>query len=93
MKMNYSDTFGKKPHPSYERQLIDSIFGDLTLFARQDGIETMWSIVDPINQCWENNEKNHNPLSYYKAGTWGPKQASDLLRNDGRIWRFENKLE
>jgi glucose-6-phosphate 1-dehydrogenase len=23
----------------------------------------------------------------YAAGTWGPKAAGNLLRNDGRLWR------
>ena len=27
----------------------------------------------------------------YAAGTWGPKEAEDLLAKDGREWRFPCK--
>jgi glucose-6-phosphate 1-dehydrogenase len=26
-------------------------------------------------------------VSFYPAGTWGPKEADDLLERDGREWR------
>src|SRR5450432_3908745 len=33
---------------AYERLLGDAMAGDATLFARQDGVEAAWAIVDPI---------------------------------------------
>jgi len=80
MLFNYADTFKIKLPEAYERLLLDCIKGDQTLYARQDEIELMWSIVDPIIN-------NPPKLSIYKAGSQGPKQAEQLISKDGRKWR------
>jgi glucose-6-phosphate 1-dehydrogenase len=56
---------------AYERLLGDAMCGDGTLFARQDAVESAWSIVDPVI---------HGPsdLFEYEPGTWGPRQADKL---------------
>jgi|Deesub1362A_J573_1020465.scaffolds.fasta_scaffold02066_5 glucose-6-phosphate 1-dehydrogenase len=85
MDFNYKRTFKRGIHPPYERLLIDCMRGDQTLFARQDGVEAMWSVVDPIIKAWEGIGMNDLPL--YPAGTWGPPEAEALITNDGRQWR------
>jgi glucose-6-phosphate 1-dehydrogenase len=70
----------------YERLLLDCMKGDQTLFARQDGIEAMWDVVDPIIKRWEENPVREFPN--YTAGTWGPEKADDLIKKDGRQWRI-----
>jgi len=70
---------------AYEKLLLDCMKGDQTLFARQDGIEAMWAVVDPIIQRWEEVPPPEFPN--YPAGSWGPKEADDLLQQDGRMWR------
>lgn len=70
----------------YERLLLDCMKGDQTLFARQDGIEAMWSVVDPIIKRWKEHPANEFPN--YAAKTWGPKMANDLITRDGRQWRI-----
>ena len=70
----------------YERLLLDCMKGDQTLFARQDGIEAMWSVVDPIIKRWEDAPAKEFPN--YTAGTWGPEKADDLIKKDGRQWRI-----
>ncbi len=70
---------------AYERLLLDCMKGDHTLFARQDGIEAMWSVVDPVIEQWENTPVEDFPN--YSAGTWGPAAADDLMHNEGRRWR------
>ena len=83
MVFDYKDVF-KVDYPlAYERILIDAMKSDLTLFARQDGIETMWEVVDPIIKSWEKKKT----LYKYKAGSLGPKEADDLLKKDKRSWR------
>jgi len=70
----------------YERLLIDCMKGDQTLFARQDGIEAMWAVVDPIIERWE-----HTPapeLPNYASGSWGPEAADTLMRRENRTWRM-----
>lgn len=85
MEFNYERSFGIKKHPAYERLIGDCIKGDLTLFARQDGVEAMWSVVDPIIRRWEDAPARDFPN--YPAGTWGPQEAGDLLLRNGRKWR------
>jgi glucose-6-phosphate 1-dehydrogenase len=84
MDFNYEGAFTIERHYAYERLLIDCLRGDLTLFARQDGVEAMWSVVDPIISRWDADPPKDFPN--YQAGTWGPKEANDLMENDGRSW-------
>lgn len=89
MKFNYEQGFNIKQHPPYERLLVDCIKGDLTLLARQDGVEAMWSIVDQIIELWDQVPAKDFPN--YTAGSWGPKEADKLIENDNRKWRFDNE--
>jgi glucose-6-phosphate 1-dehydrogenase len=70
----------------YERLLIDCMKGDQTLFARQDGIEAMWAVVDPIIRRWEDAPAPRLPD--YEAGSWGPETADELLTSEDRRWRI-----
>ncbi len=87
MTFNYEkDIKGSVHFPlPYERLLIDCIKGDQSLFARQDGIEAMWTVVDPIIDRWENTPAPTFPN--YSAGTWGPKEADDMMSREGRYWQ------
>ena len=84
MDFNYEGSFDIERHYAYERLLIDCLKSDLTLFARQDGVEAMWSVVDPIISRWEAISAKNFPN--YPAGTWGPKEVDELLERDGRSW-------
>jgi glucose-6-phosphate 1-dehydrogenase len=61
---------------AYERLLGDAMEGDGTLFARQDGVEAAWAIVQPILD-------GETPVHEYEPGTWGPSAASALVENVG----------
>lgn len=87
MVFSYKDTFRAKSHPAYERLLIDCMKGDLTLFVRQDGIEAMWEVVDPLINRWEGITPPDFPN--YPAGSWGPTDAALLLQLEGRCWLTE----
>lgn len=89
MDFNYLETFAVTQDAPYERLLIDAVRGDLTLFARQDGVEAMWGVVDPIIQAWEENPAPDFPN--YPAGSWGPDAADALISRDGRTWRFKGE--
>jgi glucose-6-phosphate 1-dehydrogenase len=86
MDFNYEKAFKTRAHPAYERLLIDCMKGDLTLFARQDGVEAMWTVVDPIINRWESTPSPEFPN--YAGGTWGPKETDDIIRSKGRQWRI-----
>jgi glucose-6-phosphate 1-dehydrogenase len=81
MNMSYADTFGKSLSEAYERLLLDCMRGDATLFARRDEVDNAWQFVSPILDAWERDE---SPVPTYPPGSWGPKEADDLLESDGR---------
>ena len=85
MSFNYADHFGKTPSTGYETLLYDCICGDPTLFQRADSVESGWSVVESILDVWKALPARTFPN--YAAGTWGPKEADDLLAKDGRAWR------
>jgi glucose-6-phosphate 1-dehydrogenase len=85
MDFKYVDYFGSEPSTGYERLLYDCMIGDATLFQRADQVEAGWSIVSPILDVWKALPARSFPN--YRAGTWGPKEADELLRRDGRKWR------
>jgi glucose-6-phosphate 1-dehydrogenase len=84
MDFSYRETFGTGVYPAYERLLLDCVKGDSTLFVRQDQIEAMWEVVDPIISRWENRPARDLPN--YAAGTWGPEEARQLLEQEGCQW-------
>lgn len=84
MVFNYFETFNLKPHFAYERLLLDCLKGDLTLFIREDAVEAMWEVVDPIIARWESAPPADFPN--YQAGTWGPWESQLLLEGEGRRW-------
>lgn len=85
MDFNYEDYFGKTTSTGYERLLYDCMTGDATLFQRADMVEAGWNVVKPIQDIW--NALPPRSFPNYAAGTWGPKEADDLLERDGRRWR------
>ncbi len=83
MVFDYNDVFKVEYPLAYERILIDAMKSDITLFARQDSIETMWDIVGPIMKAWREN----SAITKYESGSYGPKEADDLIQKDKRSWR------
>ena len=60
----------------YERLLGDAMRGDATLFARQDAVEASWRVVDPVLD-------SPTPPTLYRQGSWGPKDADELIACEG----------
>ena len=85
MSFEYSKYFGADAYTGYEVLLYDCMIGDATLFQRADMVEAGWSIVDPILDVWKALPPRKFPN--YPSGTWGPKEADQLLELDGRQWR------
>jgi glucose-6-phosphate 1-dehydrogenase len=92
MNFRYEDYFGCSSSTGYERLLYDCMMGDQTLFQRADMVEAGWGIVEPLLDVW--NALPPRTFPNYLAGTWGPKDADELLHKDGRQWRdVNNKAE
>ncbi len=84
MDFCYRDTFLQEHYRAYERLLIDCMKGDLTLFVREDMVDAMWEVVDPIIEQWESFPPGDFPN--YEAGSWGPAEADRLIKEDGHRW-------
>ena len=85
MDFCYADYFGNAPATGYETLIYDCMNGDATLFKHADTVEKGWEIVQSVMDVWRALPARDFPN--YAAGTWGPKAAGDLLKNDGRLWR------
>jgi glucose-6-phosphate 1-dehydrogenase len=62
--------------PTYQRLLSDAMEGSQELFAREDGVEASWRIVEPILG-------DKVPIEWYEPGSWGPASARRLSGSDG----------
>jgi glucose-6-phosphate 1-dehydrogenase len=61
--------------------------GDATLFARRDEVENAWKFIDEIQAAWHKSD-TPPPMCEYPAGSWGPKEADQLLAQNGHEWRL-----
>jgi glucose-6-phosphate 1-dehydrogenase len=93
MQFDYGESFGDPPD-AYQRLVLDVIAGDSTLFTRRDEVEIAWDRVTHILEGWklqEAQEEEQNGRSYrlptYAVGSWGPKEADQLLATDRQSWR------
>jgi len=48
-------------------------------------VEQAWTFIDEIEHAWHG--PNPPPLYPYASGSWGPKEAEELIERDGRSWR------
>jgi glucose-6-phosphate 1-dehydrogenase len=85
MNMKYEEYFGAAPWIGYETLLLDCMIGDPTLFQRADMVEAGWRVVEPLLDVW--NALPPRDFPNYAAGTWGPKDADQMLEREGRQWR------
>jgi glucose-6-phosphate 1-dehydrogenase len=84
MEFHYGTSFMSESPEAYERLILDAMRGDATLFTRNDEIEALWGIIDPVLTAW--HEDTSQALPHYAAGSAGPAEAEQLLE-DGRTWR------
>ena len=85
MEFDYSEAFGEVSAPAYETLLLDVMIGEATLFTRSDEVEAAWRVVDPLISYWESHPPKRMPT--YAAGSWGPREADELIEEDGVEWR------
>ena len=68
-----------KLNDAYIRLLMDAITGEQTYFNDAVEIESQWKFIDGLRA----SEKKVIP---YLPGSWGPREADELINNDGRSW-------
>jgi glucose-6-phosphate 1-dehydrogenase len=84
MEFRYGTSFLSESPEAYERLILDAMRGDATLFTRNDEIEALWGIIDPILEAWDKDKSSTIPQ--YEAGSSGPREA-DVLLEGGHVWR------
>jgi glucose-6-phosphate 1-dehydrogenase len=72
LDMLFEEALGQPLEP-YERLLRDAIKGDDHLFSREDTVEETWRVVQPLLD-------NPPPVHKYAQGSWGPQEATALVR-------------
>ncbi len=71
---------------AYERVLMDCLRGDHLIFVGQEGVERAWEFFTPILKFLDKGKKLIFHINDYRAGTWGPPEAEEFIRRDGRQW-------
>jgi glucose-6-phosphate 1-dehydrogenase len=85
MDFGYHEAFGEIAAPAYGTLLLDIMIGEATLFTRTDEVEAAWRVVDPLIKFWDEHRPKRMPT--YAAGSWGPREAEELIAQNGAEWR------
>jgi glucose-6-phosphate 1-dehydrogenase len=75
LDMEFAAEGGEGPTP-YEVLLLAAMQGEATRFARQDGIEEAWRVMQPLLDT-------PPPVHRYTPASWGPAAADALTAGDG----------
>jgi len=86
LALDLGETFKTRSLDAYERLLMDTVKGNLTLFMRRDELDAAWAWIDPIRAGWEQYDEGPK---LYIAGTWGPAASSAMIGRDGFSWHEE----
>ena len=78
LDMEFQAMGGEGP-TAYEVLLAAALEGESFHFARQDVVEEMWRVVQPLIDA-------PPPVELYEPGTWGPPDADGLTHRHGG-WR------
>lgn len=84
MDFSYGSSFTEASPEAYERLILDVLLGDPPLFPTTEEVDLSWKILDPIEEYWSTLGQPEP----YRAGTWGPAQADQMLAADGYHWRM-----
>jgi glucose-6-phosphate 1-dehydrogenase len=76
LDMEFAAEGGEGPTP-YEVLLHAALVGQSIRFTRQDGVEETWRVMQPLLDA-------PPPVHPYAPGSWGPKEADQLLAGYGQ---------
>ena len=68
MEFRYGTSFMSESPEAYERLILDAMRGDATLFTRNDEIEALWGIIDPILTAWHEDTSSPIPAVRGRLG-------------------------
>ena len=80
--------FGPNTPEAYETLILDALNGNQEAFMRADEIEHSWKIIDALTG-------KNLPVHAYDKGSFGPKEADELIKKDGYEWfnKIENMVQ
>jgi len=81
MEFCYGMTFRTELPDAYERLFLDVLLGNQSLCLREDNIEFSWRLIDQILEY-----KKLAALHIYRANSWGPDKADEILAESDRRW-------
>ncbi len=84
MDFSYGHSFTESSPEAYERLILDVMLGEPPLFPTTEEVDLSWKILDPIEEYWSTLGQPQP----YRAGTWGPTEADEMLARDGHHWRM-----
>ena len=83
MNIELSQAYSNGFHSdAYKRLMLDAAANNPSLFIHRDEVRQAWKWIDPIVDRWQ--EKGKPAL--YRAGTWGPDDADELLAENNHLW-------
>jgi len=75
LQVDFERVFGARQQ-AYQRLLGDALEGNPARFARQDGVEHAWRIIQPLLD-------QPGPVHGYRRGSWGPAEAVTVMAGHG----------
>jgi glucose-6-phosphate 1-dehydrogenase len=75
LQLDFERVFGARQQ-AYQRLLGDALGGNPARFARQDGVEHAWRIIQPLLD-------QPGPVHGYRRGSWGPAEAETVTAGHG----------
>ncbi|MFC3034094.1 glucose-6-phosphate dehydrogenase [Pseudoalteromonas fenneropenaei] len=79
LSQKYTNTYYSD---AYKRLMLDAAANNPSLFIHRDEVRQAWQWIDPIIERWQ--AKGSPAL--YRAGTWGPEDADELLAENNHTW-------
>jgi glucose-6-phosphate 1-dehydrogenase len=76
LQVDFERVFGARQQ-AYQRLLGDALEGNPARFARQDGVEHAWRVIQPLLD-------QPGPVYGYRRGSWGPAEADAVTAGHGR---------
>ena len=84
--MSLTDRLSSEQLPPYGRLFLEAMSGKSQLFIRNDEVEEMWKIIQPIADAWAENAV---PLQIYRAGSNGPPIEEEVAMSGSRTPRTQ----
>lgn len=79
MQFCYKHFFPGQTFDAYEKLLQEVFAGKHIFFNTSKEVEALWKFIDPLS-------KSRSKIKFYEAGSWGPKESDDLIKESGRLW-------